>query len=145
MATAGTRGKWAEGQVKAWMKKRSEAEAGFYYYRYPDARAGSMQAVPADFGTMHQGLGGLLEVKEVVHAFRLPAKNFSPDKVARMAKFDMAGGISWVLVCHMPMKLWRVAPIDFFILDRPASWDLSRFPLHPSADAALLHIFGEKR
>lgn len=144
MATAGQRGKWSEAQVKAWTNRRSDAEAAFWAYRYPDARSGSAQTVPADFGMMHKGTGYLVEVKEVQHAFRLPAKNFSADKVARMAKFDMAGGYCYVLVCHMPEKLWRVVPISEFTGPRVASWDLSRFPTAASANEALLKIFGEK-
>ncbi len=142
MATA-NRGKWAEGQVKAWMTKRSDAEAGFWFYRYPDPHAGSLQSVPADFGALHDGDAFLVEVKEVQHAFRLPAKNFSADKVARMVKFTLAGGEGWVAVCHQPDKVWRLVPISVFSGERPASWDLRAHPLFESASAALRDLFGE--
>jgi hypothetical protein len=142
MATTGQRGKWAEGQVKAWTNRRSDAEAGFWAYRYPDLRAGSLQAVPADFGIVHLGVAMLLEVKEVQHAFRLPAKNFSADKRARMQKFAWAGGQGWVLVCHMPEKLWRLVPIEVFAGAVP-SWDLSAHMTFAKLDDAMLMLFGK--
>jgi penicillin-binding protein-related factor A (putative recombinase) len=141
MATAGTRGKWSEKEVKKWMDKRSDAEAAYWAYRYPDARAGSFQVTPADFGVLHNGHASLVEVKEVAHAFRLPAKNFSDDKRARMKKFAMAGGEGWVIVCHMPEKVWRVAPIEFFVSGVP-SWDLSALPTFPKVKDVMEYIFG---
>lgn len=142
MAAVGQRGKWGEGQVKTWCTRRSDAEAGFWFYRYPDPRAGSLQAVPADFGVVFHKTAMLLEVKEVQHSCRLPAKNFSADKVARMAKFEMAGGECWVIVCHMPEKVWRLVPISEFVASRPASWDLSKYMTFQKLDDLMFTIFG---
>lgn len=144
MATVGTRGKWAEGQVKKWMQTRSDAQAVFWYYRYPDARAGSAQAVPADFGAMLKGRPYLVEVKELHDSTSLPYKNFSDDKIARMAKFALAGGESWVLVCLMPQKEWILLPVSFFQQKaRKASWDLSQQPIL-SLNEAMTVLFGAK-
>jgi hypothetical protein len=141
MATVGQRGKFAEGKVKAWMTKRSDAEAAFWMYRYPDPRAGSLQAVPADFGALRLGVPYLVEVKEVDHDFRLPAKNFSADKVARMNKFRIAGGECWVVIYHRTTKLWRLAPILAFA-ERLPSWDLTAYDTFPTHAALLDRLFG---
>lgn len=145
MATAGTRGKWAEAQVRKWMQVRSDAEAAFWFYRYPDPRAGSLQAVPADFGAMQRGTPLLIEVKEVkittLTSRRLPQANFSTDKVARMRKFRMAGGQGWVVICHMPAKEWRLVPIDHFF-ERKPSWDVEGFKAYKKVDEVLEELFG---
>jgi penicillin-binding protein-related factor A (putative recombinase) len=129
MASIGQRGKWGEGQVKAWMKKQAEAQASFSFYRFPDARAGSFATVPSDFMAVRRSQPFFLEVKEVEHAFRLPHKNFAVDKVARMALWQVAGAMCWVLVCHMPDKVWRLVPLSEFQTRAGGSWDLSSYPL----------------
>lgn len=143
MATIGQRGKYAEGKVRAWMKSRSEYQASFDFYRFPDARAGSAQVVPADFEAFCNGANFLIEVKEVEHDFRLPAKNFSADKVARMAKRQLAGAECYILVYHRTTKLWRLVPLPIFMARAP-SWDLSGFPEHAKVDTVMLAIFGER-
>lgn len=143
MTAIGQRGKLAEGKVRAWMKTRSDADASFWFYRYPDARSGSFQAVPADFGALHRRVPFLLEVKEVDHDFRLPQKNFSADKVARMHSYAMAGGECWVIVYHTTTKLWRLVPLVAF-LERTPSWDLSAYGTYPKVGEVMEMLFGEK-
>lgn len=155
MATVGQRGKWAEGQVRTWMKKRSDADACFDFYRFPDARAGSAQAVPADFETMHRGTHALVEVKEVkvtaVSTRRLPSTNFSADKVARMMKRRAAGAEGWVIIAHMHPTVgarkkveWRLVPIDYFKPGVP-SWDIADFKVHATLNDLMLELFPEKK
>lgn len=145
MATVGQRGKWAEGQVKKWCSARSDAEATFDFYRYPDARAGSFQVVPADFEAVQQGTPFLFEVKEVQSTSasrRLPQKNFSADKVARMRKRQIAGAECWVIICHMPEKEWRRVPLSVFVVRAP-SWDISMYPAYLTVGAVMEQLFGK--
>lgn len=127
MSTA-LRGKYAEGRVRDWLKNAEKADTAFM--RMPDAHAGSLVTTPADFLTCRQGRLTLLEVKEVAHATRLPHKNVKPDQLARMRMWKMAGAHAWVLVCHMPMKLWRCVPIEEFIEKTGGSWVLDKYELH---------------
>lgn len=151
MATTGTRGKWGERQVQAWMKKRSDADARFAFNRYPDARAGSLQSAPSDFEASSRGIHYKIEVKEVTlpegrKSRLIPEKNFSADKVARMFKWQLAGDACWVVVCHLPMKEWRLVPLAVFTrTPRPPSWDVAEEQTYPTAAAALESLFGEKQ
>lgn len=142
MATVGQRGKWAEGQVKKWCVARSEASSRFDFYRYPDARAGSFQVTPADFEAVQNWASYLFEVKEVEHAYRLPEKNFSADKRARMYKRQLAGADCQVIVCHMPEKVWRLVPLDVFLGPRVPSWDLSAYPTFDKVHGVMSAMFG---
>lgn len=149
MATVGQRGKWAEKQVRDWMKARSERDADFCFLRYPDARAGSAQPAPSDFEATHRGTNFKIEVKEVkittISSRRLPAANFSADKVARMRKWFVAGTPGWVIVCHLTegrggVREWRLVPIaEFFV--RQASWDLSTYPVYSDVNDVMLQLF----
>lgn len=148
--STGNRGKWAEGKFKDYASARSEAEAGFAEHRFPDARAGSMQAAPADFMCMLRGRHYIVEVKEVNHVRLLPHTNFSPDKVARARKWALAGSSVRVLVNFEPLGVrgrgwrealaWRVVPLTLFLVRQGGSWDLSTFPLM-TFDAAMAAIF----
>jgi hypothetical protein len=149
MATLGTRGKWAEKQVRDWMSRRSETDAGFAFLRYPDARAGSAQPAPSDFEAGHRGTNFKIEVKEVkittVSSRRLPAANFAADKVGRMRKWRLAGSQCWVIVCHLTegrggVREWRLVPADYFF-ERAASWDLSLFKAYPKVEDVMLQLF----
>lgn len=144
MASIGQRGKFAEGQVKKWGTERSAADQRFWFHRYADARGGFMQPAPADFGLMVDGTGHLLEVKELHDSTRLPYKNFSADKIARMAVFQMAGGKCNVLVCFMPEKEWALIPLYVFQtkIDK-ASWQLKDYP-RTTMKEALASVFGAK-
>jgi len=75
---------------------------------------------------------GLIEVKEVEHAFRLPYQNFGADQVGRMRIRAMAGSEPLVLTCHREKgsrgAVWRAVPLEVFEKrDGPkfGSWDLS--------------------
>jgi hypothetical protein len=52
--------------------------------------------------------------------------------VAKVYKRQLAGGKVNVVVCHMPMKVWRNVPFEVFRKRNEAtpsgSWDLSEFP-----------------
>ncbi len=131
--SAANRGKWAEGEFRKQLKARNESHAAFAFHRHPDAHAGSFQTAPADFEAKDPGRHFLLEVKEIkvtaINGSRLlPQNNFAADKVSRMAKWQSAGSVCWVITCHMPMKEWRLVPLDAFIGARPASWQLRSYP-----------------
>lgn len=152
MATVGQRGKWGEGKVRDWMKARSDADARFAFARWPDARAGSLQTAPADFEASHRGTHFKVEVKEVkittVSTRRLPATNFSADKVARMMKWRMAGDEAWVIVVHMGAtakeREWRLVPLEHFKAGA-ASWDVAMFRAHPKVGDVMLQLFPEAK
>ena len=135
MSTVGTRGKSAEDLLKRYCFNRAAKEAAFAYYRYPDARGGSLVVVPADFMVMYAGTMYLLEVKEVQHDFRLPHSTFGKGQVARMRVWQEAGAKSWVLVRFMPNDVWRFVTVDFFLNDEGGSWDMRDYPMTTLEDA----------
>ena len=141
MVAAANRGKYAEGEVKKFLKKMEAANCA--HHRFPDAHSGSMVTAPADFMFMQAGVFRLLEVKEIQHDFRMPYDNFSPDQVARMRMWQAAGAHAWVLVYHKNLKAWRLIPAEWF-LNRPklsaggkpvGSWVLDEFPLMTLTEA----------
>ena len=141
MVAAANRGKYAEGEVKKFLKKMDAANCA--HHRFPDAHSGSMVTAPADFMFMQAGVFRLLEVKEIQHDFRMPYDNFSPDQVARMRMWQAAGAHAWVLVYHKNLKAWRLIPAEWF-LNRPklsasgkpiGSWVLDEFPLMTLTEA----------
>ena len=122
MSTA-DRGKKLEADFRKVCKVYAD-RANFEFHRFPDAKSGSLVVAPADFQTLYASKFRLVECKEVSFDNRLPYKNFSPDQVARMRKWQLAGGASWVLISHTEAKLYRVLPAEFF-KNRPdgqASW-----------------------
>ena len=149
--TAATRGRKAEARVFEWLTLKS-ALASFDFTRVADAKAGSMKAAMADFEALDAGKAHLVEVKEVEHKERLAFKNFSPDKVARVRKRQLAGAKCSVIICFTPLDVsgrgwrdalaWRVMPVDYF-LNKPegaGSWVLSEFSLQ-TFDGAMRSIF----
>lgn len=134
MSTTGTRGKFAEGKVKAVLKKMESANCA--HLRFPDARAGSLATAPADFMFLKNGKLTLLEVKEVNHAHRLPYQNFALDQIARLRLWQAAGAAAWVLVYFTPTKEWKYEGLLEFMdrklvseTGRPiGSWNLSHIP-----------------
>lgn len=109
MVTAANRGKYAEGKVKAELKKLETANCT--HHRFPDAHSGSFVTAPADFLILQNGRLRLL-VKQVEHGERLPYGNFSPEQVNRMHMWRHAGADTWVLVYHVPHKAWRLIPAE---------------------------------
>jgi len=126
VSTAGTRGKYAEEKVKAFLSKL-EATGPSWHMRLPDARAGSFTATTGDFIWVYNSNPFMIEVKEVDHNFRLPHANFKPDQVARLRAAAYGGVLPVVLIYFTPLKLWRLVPITVFV-DRSVggSWDLSK-------------------
>lgn len=135
MSTVGTRGKYAETQVKK--KLASLESARQAHARWPDARAGSFAVALADFLIMRDGRMTLLEVKEVAHDFRLNHGNLDLSQIGRMRAWASAGAQADVLVYHSTTKLWRTAEIHWFHENyrrvnetgkAVGSWDLREFP-----------------
>ena len=135
MVTAANRGKYAEGKVKAELRKLEAANCA--HHRFPDLHSGSRAPAPADFLILQNGRLRLLEVKQVEHGERLAYGNFSPEQVNRMFMWHLAGADTWVLVYHVPHKAWRLIPADWFrnrplktVTDKSiGSWVLTEFPL----------------
>lgn len=145
MSTVGTRGKYAEAQVKK--KLASLESARQSSYRVPDARSGSFAVALADFLIMRDGRMTLLEVKEVAHDFRLPHTNLDLSQIGRMRAWSSAGAQAHVLVYHSTTKLWRAADIHWFYTGyrkvdgdgkKVGSWDLREL-----STMALDEYFGE--
>lgn len=140
--TIGARGKAAETKVRDYLKTVQATDINFDFERIQDARAagGAFAAQVGDFYAFREYKGVhrsfILEVKEVDHEYRLPAKNFKKEQIARMRKRMWAGQRPIVLVYFSPKKLWREVPLTYFIdhLDAP-SWDLREFELKPLPEA----------
>lgn len=122
--SAANRGKEAETAMRRYLEGLNRLSSAAYY-RLPDAHAGSMQATLADFLLMMSGATYLIEVKQVMHDYRLPHNNFSKDQVARQRVWKAAGAKSLVVVYHSGLQLWRGYDIDRFIVREGGSWDLS--------------------
>lgn len=111
-------------------------ESRFSWHRLPDAKAarGFLAAQPADYVWWRLPHGGYLEVKALHHDYRLPK-----DKVRQLPllqKHSLAGARCFVLVHHYLLGYWRIVPASNLEIGLP-SWDLSDYPLFPSAEAAL--------
>lgn len=121
MENIANRGKEAETLVKKYLTQLAK-KAEFTFYRFPDARAGSLQSAPADFLLLNKGHMTLLEVKEVAHSYRLPHRNVS--QIPKLTRHTLAGASAFVLVYFKPEKLWRIAPVSYFSKTEGASWDM---------------------
>lgn len=169
MATSSSnRGKSAEKQVRDILDGFNTRVAGFCFNRVPDAhmaggrfpaQAGDFQAfrlIKTGSSAMDFGRRGMcatddgseltfsrnfiIEVKEVKHDFRLPSKNYSEDKVARVQKRVWAGTEAVVAVLHTTTGLWRLVPFAVFT-ERKPSWDLTAHP-HVDIETALAEFMG---
>jgi hypothetical protein len=138
------RGKYAEGEVRKVLERLKGAYASFMYERIYDARSAGGRGIPAragDFEFWAPGLHGLIEVKELNHAFRLPSKNVT--QLPKLRLRQLAGGLIFVLVYHTPLKAWRRVPVDWLHLrSGQPSWDLSDFGTLPDAEASLASLGG---
>lgn len=94
---------------------------------------------PAE-GTPAVSRNFIIEVKEVKHDFRLPSKNYSADKVARVQKRVWAGTEAVVAVLHTTTGLWRLVPFEVFTVRAP-SWDLSKYQV-VDIESALAEFMG---
>jgi penicillin-binding protein-related factor A (putative recombinase) len=123
MVTATNRGKRAEAIFKKHLTQMATVR-GTTFYRLPDAHAGSYTATLADFLLLQSGKLSLLEVKSTLHEYRLPHGNFSTDQVGRQRLWQDAGAQSLVFIYHEALNLWRMRPIDYFMIRTGGSWDL---------------------
>lgn len=141
------RGRYAEDRVRVFLEAWKQQHSGFTYNRILDAHSSKgvmTNPQPGDFqwflNTGHRMIttnepltrNGLIEVKEVEHAFRLPYQNFGADQVGRIRIRAMAGSEPLVLTCHREKgsrgAVWRAVPLEVFEKrDGPkfGSWDLS--------------------
>jgi hypothetical protein len=142
--TTANRGKYAEGKVRDYLKLLDSAHVNFTFNRNQDAhaaggrftpQAGDFQAfglwqTPAGDNLQHiinVSRNFIIEVKELAHDYRLPEKNYSADKVARVQKRVLAGTSALVLIYHTGLKIWRAVPHDVFRDRSKPSWDLREF------------------
>ena len=165
MTGAANKGKSAEKIIRDILDTFNSRVAGFTFNRVPDAhmaggrfpaQAGDFQAFRKLANVNQMGAGTppqmfsmtevpqsrnfIVEVKEVKHDFRLPQKNYSEDKVARVQKRVWAGTEAVVAVLHTTTGLWRLVPFAVFTERRP-SWDLSGYA-HVDIEAALAEFMG---
>ena len=122
----GTRGKYAEKKVREYMESLKEKHIGFDFERVSDARsAGGRGAkkVVGDFLFFSPGVHGVLEVKEVNHLFRLPAKNLT--QLPKLRIRELAGGRCLIVVYFKPAKLWRVSWAKDMENKTTGSWDMT--------------------
>lgn len=143
--SAADRGKKPEDEVRKYLKAYDERTHRFDWHRNYDAHTagGRFQRQTGDFEFYFPDAHGVIEVKQVDHAFRLPHKNYAEEKVAKVYKRMLAGGMAIVLVYHTPIDQWRVTTLTPFRERTGGSWDLSAWELYPTAKAALdsLRVF----
>lgn len=139
MTDPANRGKKAEADVKKYLEAYDSRTQKFDWHRNYDAHTagGRFPRQVGDFEYYMPGIHGVIEVKEVDHAFRLPHKNFNQEAVAKLRKRSWASGHVSVLVYFTPLDRWRILGISPFYNREGGSWDLSAVDLHPTAAAAL--------
>ena len=137
--SAADRGKKPEDEVRKYLKAYDERTHAFDWHRNYDAHTagGRFQRQTGDFEFYFPDEHGVIEVKQVDHAFRLPHKNYAEEKVAKVRKRYLAGGRVLVLVYHTPINQWRITDLHPYLERQGGSWDLSVWPIYPSAKAAL--------
>lgn len=133
--TVGQRGKTAEKLVEA-ILKRWNNRADFAYWRLPDSRSARsfLAAQPGDICYFSGQHAGIIEIKSTEHSRRLPKAMIS--QLPTLMKLELAGASSVILVLHKGLEKWRVVLPSQLEQGLP-SWDLSGFPLHDTAEAAL--------
>lgn len=132
--TTANRGKSAEKSLGNELSKLSTKHFDFCFERIADAYSsrGALATPRAgDFVVYTKGKNYLIELKEVVHEFRLNRSNFKRDQRARMRVRQLAGSICLVVVHHSTTNMWREVPLDFFGTEETGSWDLSTFNTVP--------------
>lgn len=138
----GLQGKSSEKMVGNYLADIDSKIQRFDWHRGYDARSagGKFQRVAGDFSFYSPSAYGIIEVKEVAHATRLPYKNFELSQVAKAAKRELAGGTVIVLIHSTASDLWYPHRISFFqhrTGTTYASWIFSEVPAYSSATAAL--------
>jgi hypothetical protein len=134
-SSIGDRGKAAEKAVETVLKEFNR-RTEFAYWRLPDARSARsfLAAQPGDFAYFCKGKGGLIEVKETEHNYRI-----AKDKISQLAilqKLSCAGAQNVILVHHSTIDVWRYILPDQLEIG-PPSWNLSEFVVFESAAEAL--------
>lgn len=142
------KGKWAEKQASDWLTKRSTAEHGFAWHRYPDASAarGALANQPADF-LVGRAWGNSrreachLEVKETREVRRLPLAKIG--QYGKLNLFHHAGFRTIVLVYRSEKRDWvYLTGLDLFgAPEVPKSFRIDDRPAFPDAQSALEEIF----
>ena len=129
-------GNEAEAMVEDVLKKWN-SKVKFAWARLPDTKAARMnilQAQPADYIYRCGSYAGFIEVKAVAHTYRLPKGNLS--QLPTLHKWELAGSDDVLLVFHYLTSEWRAVDPRLLSTNVP-SWDLSEFPPHQTAEAAL--------
>ena len=100
-------GKEYEKQVQDYLRKLAAKHADFDWLRLPDARTsmGRIGKMPADFEIFSTHGHGLVEVKSIDHAFRLPHAKLT--QIPKMKVRAMAGGFCIVITYFKKTKTWR--------------------------------------
>lgn len=125
--SAAGRGKKPEAEVMKYLKAYDAKHQDFDFSRNYDSHSagGRFQRQTGDFQFYSPGAHGVIEVKEVAHAFRVPHKNLTEESAAKLWKRQLAGGEVIVLIYHSVTGKWRVADLNFFKIRTGGSWDLS--------------------
>ena len=143
----GAMGKAEEAIVAKWLGTRSARDVGFWWHRFPDARAarGALAAQPSDFIVVTGARCVFLEVKATSISTRLPK-----DKVGQYGTLMSAwwaGATIYVLVHRTVEDDWLIltsaqlfTPGDLI----PTSFSFTGLHSFETAEAALSSIFPKK-
>jgi hypothetical protein len=132
----GSKGKPSETAVQDILTKLGNS-AEFDWSRIYDARSagGRFPARPGDFEFFCPGVHGLIEVKELKHAFRLPSARLP--QLPKLRKRQLAGGEIVVVIFHTQLEKWRAVPVEWLSRNLGSSWDLREFPYRDTLKGAL--------
>lgn len=144
----GNQGAYAEGKVRDFLKGWASTHSNFCFNRILDAKSalGAMaNSQPGDFQWFQRmspliTRNGLIEVKSVQHAYRLPHKNFGEDQVGRMRIRQLAGSEPLVLICFRPedgKTRWCCPEFEFFQQRDGGSWDMRDFEMYEKPNLLL--------
>lgn len=137
-SSVGQRGKTAEKKVRDYLKKVDQRLLNWDFERLSDARSAGGRGgkiVVGDYAIFNPYFHGVIEVKEIAHDFRIPAKNIS--QLPKLRKRTLAGGHCYVLVLHTTTNKWRRIPAQELELRTSGSWDLRGYPEYDTLEDAL--------
>lgn len=140
--SAADRGKAAEKAIEKWLDELNSKYARFAWHRFPDARSagGRVKAQPSDYLVQVPRGTTFLEVKEIEHDFRVPAKNIP--QVPILKKWRMAGARTAILIYFKTIKKWRCLDAGLIESITKGSWDFSDVPTHGTPEQAFISVFG---
>lgn len=136
--SAADRGKKPEDEVRKYLKAYDSKRQDFDWARNYDSHSagGRFQRQTGDFQFYSPGVHGVIEVKEVKHAFRVPHQNLNENSAGKLWKRQLAGGTIVILVYHSVTGKWRVTGLERFRVREGGSWDLSNlYEYHNCATA----------